>query len=66
MELAVEELVVDVDIEVAVLDDIEDGLVLITLLLLVMELLAGAPMTIELDAKTLVYKTVVSTSRART
>jgi hypothetical protein len=55
VELAVEEVVFDVDIEY----------VLLLITLSDMELLAGALMTIELDSKMLVNETVVSVSRER-
>jgi hypothetical protein len=47
-------------------DDVEDVLELNTLLLSVIKLLATVLMTVELDPKMLVNKTIVSTSRART
>ena len=47
-------------------DDVEDVLELNTLLLSVIKLLAVVLMTVELDPKMLVNKTIVSASRART
>jgi hypothetical protein len=68
VELGVEEPVaeVEVEVEVAISDGVEDVLELNTLLLSVIKLLAVVLMTVELDSKMLVNKTVVSTSRART
>ena len=66
MELDVEEFVVEVGAEVEVdVSDVEGGVVMNRLLVPVIELLEGILMTIELDSKVLVSKTVVSTSRAR-
>ena len=47
-------------------DDVEDVLELNTLLLSVIKQLATVLMTVELDPKMLVNKTIISTSRART
>lgn len=66
VELDVEESVVEVDAEVEVdVSDAEGVFEMNRLLVLVIELLEGILMTIELNSKVLVDKTVVSTSRAR-
>lgn len=66
MELDVEEPVVEADAEVGVdVSDAEGVVGMNRSLVLVIELLEGILMTIELDSKVLVNKTVVSTSRAR-